>query len=179
MDIDKEINLREGCILIVDDEKDIQELLMECLSSLTPNILIASNGEEALQTLMSNKINVILSDIKMPIKSGLQLLADVREMGILVPFVIVTAHADKQSLMEAIRLDATDFLDKPFHFGDVVKIMTRALQLGLMQARSDKHIEQVYNASNLSIDEIARAKKFRKVMARLRFQSQIFKTKVD
>lgn len=173
------INLAEGTILIVDDEPGIIEVLSDCLSPLGAKIKTANNGKEAVDLVKSQPIDAIVSDVKMPVMTGLQLLAEIRALGYLTPFVIVTGFSDKPTLIEAIRLDATDFLDKPFNTDEVYKIMTRALNLGMLQRKADSQIDRVYNSSNLPADEIVKAKKYQKVMARMRIETEVFRKKTS
>ncbi len=172
-----ELNFADGTILVVDDEPGIVEVMVDCLAPLGAKIKTASNGVEALAIVKTGVIDAVVSDVKMPNMTGLQLLAEIRGMGYLTPFVIVTGYGDKQTMIEAIRLDATDFLDKPFNTDEVFKVMTRALSLGLLQRKAESQIDRVYGSSSLPADEIVKAKKYQKVMARMRIEMEVFKKK--
>jgi DNA-binding NtrC family response regulator len=172
-----EINLNDGTLLVVDDEPEILEVMVDCLSSITKKIKTAKNGQEALALIKMGGIDAIVSDVKMPLMTGLQLLAEIRSLGLLTPFVIVTGFTEKQTLVEAIRLDATDFVDKPFEPSAVVQIVSRALSLGLLQKIAEKQIDQIYNSSSLPADEIVKSKKYQKIMARLRIEMEVLKKK--
>src|SRR4051812_42080604 len=116
-----------GSILLVDDEKDITHVLTLILNKYVADIQVAHNGVDALKKIKNGSFDAVLSDIKMPQMSGLQLLAEVRALGIEVPFLILTGFGDKEKIREALRLGATDFIDKPFDPISIVKVITRAI----------------------------------------------------
>ena len=70
--------LKQRTLLIVDDEPDILEILIECLTPLHLHIFKAHNGREACEILQNNEIHAVLSDIAMPVMTGIQLLTSVR-----------------------------------------------------------------------------------------------------
>jgi len=121
---------KRGRLLIVDDETDIREILRESLSDHVDLIFDAGNGEEALEKLKTVSVHAILSDINMPKMNGLEFLRNLRKMGKSTPFIVLTGFGDKQMAIEALRLGAFDFLEKPWKETDIIDVVDRAVELG-------------------------------------------------
>lgn len=120
----------ENTLLIVDDEKEVLETLTETLSNINAKILTARNGVEALEVLKINKVTVILSDVNMPAMKGTELLKQVRALGLMTPFVILTAYGDKEMALEALRLGAFDFIDKPWTHEKLFNTLEKSFEIG-------------------------------------------------
>ena len=109
---------------IVDDEESIREI---CKSALEDSFIIETfpNGSEALLALNSDKPDLIITDIKMPGLSGLDLLEKVSEKYPGLPTIVITAHSDIDNALSAYKGGAFEYLSKPF---DVDKIRSLALK---------------------------------------------------
>lgn len=147
-----------GTILIVDDEPELREALSVYLERLGARIVSAENGQAALERLRSGDVDAVLSDINMPVKTGLQLLREAREAGMDVPFVFITAYVERDYMLEAIRWGAMDFIEKPFGASSVAAVMTKALRLGRALRRADEALDAAFAGSDLPPAEIARLK---------------------
>ena len=101
-------------ILIVDDEKNIRLTLEHCLKPLHYLVESAVNGEEALNLLEHQEYHLILLDLKLPGMNGLEVLRKLRENHPQIKVVIITAHGTVEAAVEAMKLGAADFLQKPF-----------------------------------------------------------------
>lgn len=111
-------------ILVVDDEPDLETLVMQKfrreIREGEMDFLFASNGEDALSLLGKNDdIDIILSDINMPIMDGLTLLRRLQELDNRLKTVIVSAYGDMQNIRTAMNLGAFDFVTKPIDFADL------------------------------------------------------------
>ena len=103
-------------ILIVDDMSMMRTILKALLNNMgITNIMEATDGEMALQTLWENKVDLILSDWNMPKMTGIELLRRVREDILLqnIPFVMISAEATSENIAQAIRLHVSQYLIKP------------------------------------------------------------------
>lgn len=115
-------------ILIVDDELLMREMAGESLRRQGHDVVLGRNGQEGLDLLQKYDPDLILSDFKMPQMTGVEFLRKVREINAEVPFVIMTAHGTVSVAVDAMRLGAWDFLEKPFEV-DVLEItVARALE---------------------------------------------------
>ena len=117
-------------VLIVDDEPDILELLGAHVASLGMKSLKAINGQEALEILEKNTVDLVISDLVMPKKSGMSLLQVMNRQGMDVPFVFITGYATKESMVQALKLGAFDYLEKPFEAAAVKAIVKEAVRVG-------------------------------------------------
>jgi two-component system chemotaxis response regulator CheY len=104
-------------ILIVDDFSTMRKIIRNILTQLGfKNILEADDGTTAIEILKKEKVDLIISDWNMPKMSGLELLKAVRSDENLkdVPFVMVTAEAQKENILEAIKYKVNQYIVKPF-----------------------------------------------------------------
>jgi YesN/AraC family two-component response regulator len=102
-------------ILIVDDEAYSRESIAETISwkDYELQVLCASNGREALEILTEDTIDVLLTDIKMPEMSGLELLAEVRRLGIDLEVIILSSYNEFELVRQAMKFGTCDYLFKP------------------------------------------------------------------
>jgi DNA-binding NtrC family response regulator len=118
-------------ILVVDDEPDIRRLVSEILEDEGYSVAMAENGSEARQLKTSTKPNLILLDIWMPDTDGITLLKEwVAEDAMLCPVVMMSGHGSVEAAVEATRLGAYDFLEKPLSLAKLLLIVARALEAG-------------------------------------------------
>jgi len=106
-------------ILIVDDEPGIRELLSSYFRAQGHEILNAPGGFEALAYIRREHIDLLFLDIGMPRLDGLEILRKLRELGRDFPVIILTAHDDMKTTIEAMKLGAFDFITKPFRLEDI------------------------------------------------------------
>ena len=92
----------------------------------------------ALDMLTRHKFDAIVCDINMPKMTGLDFLMELRKQDALCPFVVITGHGDKAAAVEALRFGAFDFLDKPINLENLVKVVERAIELGLKINHSER-----------------------------------------
>jgi putative two-component system response regulator len=118
-------------VLVVDDEPDLREVLSRRLEKAGCTCLAASGVDEALDVFRKNPdIGIILTDLKMPKKSGLDLIAEVKaENNRDVEFIVMTGYAGIDEAIEALRLGAHDFLKKPVGFDHLRQVIQRADEL--------------------------------------------------
>ncbi len=114
-------------ILIVDDEARIRQILKIMLISLSHTVDEAEDGMAALEKLEEKSFDLVISDIRMDRLDGHGLLQKIREVDIPCPVVFITAFASTESVVEALRLGAVDYLVKPFDEAQVTVTVERAL----------------------------------------------------
>lgn len=108
-------------ILVVDDELLIRDLLYDFFNEQGWNISIAENGEKALEILNSKNIDLVLTDLKMPVMDGLDLTSQVKESYPEIPVVIMTGYPSVDSAVSALRKKVTDYIIKPFNIKQLYK----------------------------------------------------------
>jgi DNA-binding NtrC family response regulator len=104
----------KNMILVVDDEKNIRLTMSQSLEVLEIPVQTAVNGEEALQKLQEGTFALVFLDLKMPGMDGMEVLRRIKSNWPKIRVVIITAHGTIQSAVEAMKLGAVDFLQKPF-----------------------------------------------------------------
>ena len=110
----KKIPMRDKSILIVDDEKSIRLTLSRSLEVLGVEIDSAEDGKEALAKLREKEFDLILLDIRMPGVDGMEVLRQVGESRPDIRIIILTAYGTIELAVEAMKLGAVDFIQKPF-----------------------------------------------------------------
>jgi two-component system response regulator AtoC len=104
----------KGSVLLVDDDPAVAKVLGALLVQAGLTVHTAKSGAEALELLRQKPIDVVVSDVRMPGMSGLELLAEVTRSGPEVPIVLMTAHGTVPMAVEAMKAGAADFILKPF-----------------------------------------------------------------
>ncbi|MFW7379338.1 MAG: response regulator [Oligoflexus sp.] len=118
---------RYKTVLIVDDEKQLRDIVRFDLRKLPLNILEAENGRQALDISGLNTIDLVISDVRMPVATGVELLKELRENNPgHPPFVFMTAFSDVSS-EEALDLGAEAFLRKPLDKQELLEVVQKAL----------------------------------------------------
>lgn len=115
-------------ILIVDDEKNIRLTMSQSLEPLGIAIRTAVNGEEALQKLPAEPFGLVFLDLKMPGMDGMEALRRIKEGWPEIRVIIITAHGTIASAVEAMKLGAVDFIQKPFSPGEIRALATRVIE---------------------------------------------------
>ncbi len=116
-------------ILIVDDEAAIRQSLAESLAAEGYKTDSAETGEEALAKLNTDAYDLVVTDLKMPNVSGLELLQALRNQNRQTPVIMMTAYGDVDTAVESMRLGAYDFIQKPFKLSDMRRQVAAALRV--------------------------------------------------
>lgn len=116
-------------ILIVDDDASQRSLLQSFLIGQGFDIITASSGEEALQILGHQKVDMVISDVRMPGLSGLETLRLARVNHSTLPILLVTAYADIRDAVGAMRDGAVNYLEKPIDFEEFLSSIRQAIGL--------------------------------------------------
>jgi CheY-like chemotaxis protein len=128
--------MEKSPILIVDDEKNIRLTMSQSLEPLEVPVQTAVNGEEALQKLQDGQFGVVFLDLKMPGIDGMEVLRHIKEDWPKIRVVIITAHGTIESAVEAMKLGAVDFIQKPFSPVEIRDLASRVLEREALDAES-------------------------------------------
>jgi len=123
----------KGRILVVDDEKSMREILEIFLENEGYSVSVAANGELAVEALKKDIFDLVISDMKMPRMGGLELLKNVKENSPDTIFVVMTAFGTTESAVEAMKLGAYDYIQKPFQMDDIRLVVKNALEKQKLQ----------------------------------------------
>lgn len=136
--------MRSSDIMIVDDEIGIRELLSEILQDEGYTVALAENAEVARQLRSETRPALVLLDIWMPGCDGISLLKEWSKLGQLnMPVVMMSGHASIDSAVEATRIGAFDFLEKPIALQKLLTTVQRALKYGDMQINTALSLDKL------------------------------------
>jgi len=123
-------------ILLVDDEAGIRSSLTRVLADEGYQVEAVGTGEKALERLKEVDIHLVLLDVWLPKKDGLEVLQEIRERGDLVPVVVISGHANIDMAVRATRLGAFDFIEKPLSIEKVTLAVRNALKQRRLEERN-------------------------------------------
>ena len=111
------------CVMVVDDEKVIRDLLRRHLNSLGYDVVIAESGEMALVRAKHFRPSLVILDIKMPGMGGLKCLKQLRKLDPDLPVIMLTAVLERDAVMEAVHDGALEYLYKPIDLSTITKVV--------------------------------------------------------
>ena len=131
--------LKQKCknlsILYVEDEEKVRIQTAKTLSIFFDKITLAANGKEALEKLNCEKIDIIFTDINMPIMDGLVMIETIRKTDINIPIVVFSAYDNTEYLLKTIEYGIDGYILKPFKFDKIQKVI-------------EKILNKIYNSSH-------------------------------
>lgn len=132
-------------ILVVDDELSMREFLKILLEKEGYRTLAASNGSEALSIVKQQPVDLVISDIRMPVMSGLELLAALKEETPALPVIMITAFASPEDAVTAMKENAFDYITKPFDVDEIKRVIIAATSRsnGVDNSDSDSEFPEI------------------------------------
>lgn len=112
-------------ILVIEDEKNIRETIKEILDLNDFSVATAQNGLIGVAKALQFKPDIIICDVMMPEMDGFETLKNIRSINEIsnIPFIFLTAKTEKKDFREGMNLGADDFLNKPFHTKELLKVI--------------------------------------------------------
>ena len=137
-------------ILVVDSEKEIRDTLSNMLEAEKHNVLTVASGEEALEILEDKEIAVMITEVRLPYMGGIEVTKKASQISPETVSILLTGHASMESAIEALRLDAHDYLLKPISSQELLSSISSALarrdeskHKRLLLAQLEKSIQQL------------------------------------
>jgi diguanylate cyclase (GGDEF)-like protein len=131
-------------ILVVDDEADIRHLLSNLLISEGYTVFAEEDGAKGFETFRHQSPNLVITDVKMPVRNGLELLKDIKSTGSDIDVIVLTGHSDESTAIECLRNGAYDYLLKPLEELDVlIASVQRALQKRDLEAKNLQLVKEL------------------------------------
>ncbi len=115
-------------ILVVEDKESMAAMLKETLESEGYKVVSAGDGLEGINYLKEGKIDLVLTDLKLPHKDGIDILTASKEENQLRPVIIMTAYGSVETAVEAMKRGAVDFIAKPFDTDHLLMLIKRAIE---------------------------------------------------
>jgi len=116
-------------ILVADDEKNMLWALTNVLSKQGFKTFTARDGEEAIHQFKKHLPDVVLLDLKMPKKNGIEVLKKIKKINDSIPVIMITAHGNIETAIEAMKLGAFDYVQKPFEMEEINVLIKKALKI--------------------------------------------------
>ena len=148
-------------ILVVDDDKNIRRTVSMALESLDYFVHTAFDGKDAMVQLTGDKYDMIITDLKMPGMNGMELLEQAIAKYPEIKIVLISAHGTVDNAVEAMKLGAVDFLQKPFTPKELRNLVHNVLETESNEAES----ESEYQASLQAAKNFARKRDFDNAIA--------------
>ncbi|MFH1810224.1 MAG: sigma-54 dependent transcriptional regulator [Pseudomonadota bacterium] len=123
-------------VLLVEDEQNYRQVIAMMIADLDVTLIEAGDGREALEKLDSHEVDLIITDLNMPRMDGMALLAELKTRQLNLPVVVITAYGTVDSAVEAMRLGAIDYLQKPFEEARLRLTLQRVLQVSDLMAEN-------------------------------------------
>ena len=121
--------MNQANIVVIDDEEGIRKTLKAGLDREDYNISLFSNGKDALEFIAGNRVDVIVSDIKMSPMDGIELLKKAKDLDKNTVIILITAYSSTESSRLAIQLGAFDYVEKPFKMDHIRFLVQRGVEL--------------------------------------------------
>jgi two-component system, NtrC family, response regulator len=128
-------------VLIIDDEKELRNLLSRILSLDGYKVFEAKDGEDGLKILNQEDINVVISDVKLPGISGIELIPKIKEYNYLIEIIVLTAYGTIEDGVKAIKAGAFDYITKGDDDNKIITSVERAMEKANMSQRIE-HLEK-------------------------------------
>src|SRR5579862_1959911 len=127
----------QGLVHVIDDDEGMRESLAFLLRSAQLEVKSFPSAKAFLDALPDPTLSCVITDVRMPELSGIDLLRRLKELKITVPVIVVTGHGDVALAVEAMKIGAVDFLEKPFDDVVLMASVQSALRQRGSQARRD------------------------------------------
>ncbi|MCF8391912.1 MAG: sigma-54 dependent transcriptional regulator [Bacteroidales bacterium] len=159
-------------ILVADDEFSIRRNVADLLSPLGYQISVAKDGIEAIEKFRRESPQLVILDINMPHKTGMEVLVEIKKINKEVPVIMFTAFGNSERAIQAMKSGAYDYIEKPFDIDEFILIVTRALQFGsllseLKQLRSAADSSQIRSTENDFIGKSPKMQEIFKLIGRV------------
>jgi len=133
-------------VLIVEDDKNLRKLIVTCLKKDNYNTYEALNGNEALEVLDKNHIDLVISDVMMPEMDGFELIKELRESKYKIPVLLITAKSNIEDKKQGFLLGADDYMVKPINIEELL------LRVQVLLRRSQSANERKIKIGELILD---------------------------
>lgn len=134
---------KDKTVLLIDDEKPTLHMFRLMLGVYGYGVLTAEDGEEGVEIFAANRPALVMTDIKMPGLDGIEVLKRIKALDHRTEVIVITGHGDMDLAIEALNLDATDFINKPVHRHALEQALKRAeARIALTRSREREIIVQ-------------------------------------
>ncbi len=146
--------LKEQCkdmvVLYVEDELEIQAMVADILNSIFKTVIVASNGQDGLEKFNNNSsIDIIITDISMPIKDGLSMSKEIRKLNEEIPIVVTSAYNDTKYFIDMITMGIDGYMIKPLEYSQFQHTLFKSTQKIILKKQNDEY----HNKLEIRVDK--------------------------
>lgn len=123
----------EPLVSIIEDDPDVSRSIIRLLATVGLASQAFNTGQDALESINTDRPGCLIADMRLPDRDGLDVIQDLREQGVTLPAIVITAYADVPSAVRAMKLGVADFLEKPFAEQQFIAAVQRSV---------DQHVKQ-------------------------------------
>lgn len=127
-------------VLVIDDERIVLDSITKILGGENFEVDVTLSGRQGLELALSKDYDIVLTDLRMPDMGGMRVLRDVKRAKPVMPVVMITGFGSVQSAVQAMKLGAAEYLEKPFAPDDLVKVVKKALQIAATTPPEDQRL---------------------------------------
>ncbi len=120
--------VQTASILVVDDEENAREGLSKILSKEGYRVETASNGKEAIDNLKRQRYDLVITDMRMPLMDGFEVLREIKKMDENIGVIMITAYGEVESYLEAMNMGAFEYINKPVRVNELKRVITKVLE---------------------------------------------------
>lgn len=143
-------NIKEISILYVEDELDVRETFTRLLNKWAKEVYVASDGQQGLEYYERYHPDIIISDIRMPNKNGIEMVREIRESNQEVPIIFTTAHGESSYLYESIELHVSSYLLKPVSKNTLKERLSSSAKSILFEKKKNMHNKMMQNVIDMN-----------------------------
>jgi DNA-binding NtrC family response regulator len=127
-------------VLVIDDERIVLDSIIKILKEENFDVDVNLSGREGLEWALSREYDIVLTDLRMPDIGGMRVLRDVKRAKPATPVVMITGFGSVKSAVQAMKLGAAEYLEKPFAPDDLVKVVKKALHIAATTPPEDQRL---------------------------------------
>src|SRR5262249_1006621 len=135
----------EPVVCVIDDDDAARQSLEFLLTTAGVNVRTFESAKQFLQAMPEIRSGCIVTDVRMPEISGIDLLREVKRLNVGLPVIVITGHGDVALAVEAMKIGAIDFLEKPFNDDLLLTSVRAAIQKDALAARHNAEVSEVQN----------------------------------
>jgi len=146
--------LKNVTLLYVEDDQSLRENYKEFFQRRVKTVLIASNGQEGLEIFKMSSPDFIVTDIKMPIMNGLEMIQEIKKISHDIPIIITSAYSDQETLMEAVNLGINRYALKPIQRASFKKLIYETIELIELRKQKTDYITGMKQLETIKKQEL-------------------------
>jgi DNA-binding response OmpR family regulator len=143
--------MKEIFVLLVDDNEDVLNTLSAILKELRLTPVAVSDGVEAMKVINSQKVDLIITDLKMPKMDGFEFIQNARQVNANIPIAVISGFAGGKNVVDALSLGAYNFITKPFTVREIENVIKRGLRLREFSLGTHRLTQGIKNTTEMEL----------------------------